>query len=93
MAITFSSFIQIRWLLFLKFSKFKIYPTIPNFPIQISIANARTDTFDVRSVGLNDDEFDDDPEDPDYEEEPVDEPEGKSYHPSLIMLNLEFYKY
>ena len=29
----------------------------------------------------------------DYKEEPVGEPEGKSYHPSLIMLNPEFYKY
>ena len=48
--------------------------------------------FDARTLGLNDDAYDD-PEDPDYEEEPVDEPEGKSYHPSLIMLNLEFYKY
>ena len=44
-------------------------------------------------VGSNDDEFDDDPEDPDYKEEPDNEPEGKYYRPSLIMLNPEFYKY
>ena len=41
-------------------------------------------------VGSNDAAFDDDLEDPDYEEEPVDELEGKSYRPSLIRLNPEF---
>ena len=44
-------------------------------------------------VGPNDAEFDDDPEDPDYVEDQVDEFEGKSYRPSLIMLNPDFCKY
>ena len=44
-------------------------------------------------VGSSDDEIDDDPEDPDYKEEPVGGPEGMSYHPSLIMLNPEFHEY
>ena len=34
-------------------------------------------TFRRTRVGLNDDEFDNDPEDPDYKEEPDNEPEGK----------------
>ena len=33
-------------------------------------------------LGLNDDAYDD-PEDPDYEEELIDESEGKSYRPLL----------
>ena len=41
-------------------------------------------------VDSNDDAFGDDPEDSDYEEEPVEEFEGKSYRPSLIMLNPDF---
>ena len=44
-------------------------------------------------VGSNDAEFDDDTEDPDYVEDQVEEFEGKSYRPSLIMLNPEFYKH
>ena len=44
-------------------------------------------------VGSNDDTFADDPEDPDYVEEPVEEFEGKSYRPSLIMLNPDFHKH
>ena len=44
-------------------------------------------------VGSNDDAFADDPEDPDYVEEPVEEFEGKSYRPSLIMLNPVFRKH
>ena len=44
-------------------------------------------------VGSNDAEFDDDTEDPDYVEEPVKEFEGKSYHPSLNMLNPVFCKH
>ena len=44
-------------------------------------------------VGPNDAEFDDDPEDSDYVEDQVKEFDGNSYRPSLIMLNLEFYKY
>jgi hypothetical protein len=42
-------------------------------------------------LGLNDDAYDD-PEDPNYEEELIDEPEGKSYRPSLIMLNPVLFK-
>ena len=34
-------------------------------------------------VGSNDAEFDDDPGDPDYVEDQVEEFEGKSYHPFL----------
>ena len=34
----------------------------------------------VRTLGLNDDAYDD-PEDLDYEEELLDEPEGKFHHP------------
>ena len=41
-------------------------------------------------VGSNDAKFDDDTEDPDYVEDQVEEFEGKSYRPSLIMLNPEF---
>ena len=44
-------------------------------------------------VGPNDAEFDDDPEDPDYVEDQVKEFEGKSYRPSLIMLNPVFCKH
>ena len=44
-------------------------------------------------IGSNDAEFDDDPEDPDYVEDQVDEFEGKSYRPSLIMLNPDFHKH
>ena len=43
--------------------------------------------------GSNDDAFDNDPEDPDYVEELVKEFEGKSYRPSLIMLNPDFHKH
>ena len=44
-------------------------------------------------VGSNDAEFDDDPEDPNYVEDQVEEFEGKSYRPSLIMLNPVFHKH
>ena len=44
-------------------------------------------------VGSNDAEFDDDPEDPGYVEDQVKEFEGKSYRPSLIMLNPDFHKH
>jgi hypothetical protein len=44
-------------------------------------------------VGPNDAEFDDDPEDLDYVEDQVKEFEGKSYRPSLIMLNPDFHKH
>ena len=40
-------------------------------------------------LGLNDDAYDD-PEDPDYEEELVDEPEDKSYHPLLDHVEPSF---
>ena len=46
-------------------------------------------TFQRSCVGSNDAAFDNDPNDLDYEEEPVEEFEGKSYRPSLIILNLE----
>ena len=39
-----------------------------------------SNVFDVRTLGLNDDAYDD-PEDLDYEEEFIDEPEGKFHHP------------
>ena len=44
-------------------------------------------------VGSNDAAFNDDPEDPDYEEETVEELEGESYRPSLIISNLDFHKH
>ena len=44
-------------------------------------------------VGSNDAEFDDDPEDLDYVEDQVEEFEGKSYRPSLIILNPDFHKH
>ena len=44
-------------------------------------------------VGSNDAEFDGDPEDPDYMEDQVEEFEGKSYRPSLIILNPNFHKH
>ena len=47
-------------------------------------------TFRRTRVGLNDDEFDNDPEDPACKKDPVDEFEGKSYCPLLIMLNPVF---
>ena len=40
-------------------------------------------------LGLNDDAYDD-PEDPDYEEEFIDEPEGKSYRPLLDHVEPRF---
>ena len=39
-----------------------------------------SNVFDVRTFGLNDDAYDD-PEDLDYEEEFIDEPEGKFHRP------------
>ena len=47
-------------------------------------------TFRRTRVGSNDDEFDDDPEDPDYKEEPDNEPEGKSYRPLLDHVEPRF---
>ena len=44
-------------------------------------------------VGSNDAKFDDDTEDPDYVEDQVEKFEGKSYRPSLIMLNPDFHKH
>ena len=44
-------------------------------------------------VGSNDAKFDDDTEDPDYVEDQVEEFEGKSYRPSLIMSNPDFHKH
>ena len=41
-------------------------------------------------VGSNDAEFDDDPEDPDYVEDQVEEFEGKSYHPLLDHVEPSF---
>ena len=41
-------------------------------------------------VGSNDDEFDDDPEDPDYMEELDNEPEGKSCRPLLDHIEPRF---
>ena len=54
--------------------------------------NAVSNIFDVRTLGLNDDAYDDDPEDPDYEAEPIDELEGKSYRPLLDPVEPSFYK-
>ena len=42
-------------------------------------------------VGSNDAEFYDDPEDPDYVEEPVEEFEGKSYCPLLDHVEPRFF--
>ena len=53
---------------------------------------AVSDVLDLCTLGLNDDAYDDDPEDPDYEEEPVDEPEGKSYRPLLDHVEPSFAK-
>ena len=50
-------------------------------------------TFRRSRVGSNNDEFDDDPEDPDYKEEPDNESKASPIAPSLIMLNLDFRKY
>ena len=47
-------------------------------------------TFRRTRVGSNDDEFDDDLEDPDYKEEPDNEPEGKSYSPLLDHVEPSF---
>ena len=49
-------------------------------------------TFRRTRVGPNDNAFDDDPKDPDYVEEPFEGFEGK-FHPPLIILNPDFYKY
>ena len=54
---------------------------------------AVSDVLDLHTLGLNDDAYDDDPEDPGYEGEPIDELEGKSYRPSLIMLNPDYHKH
>ena len=43
-------------------------------------------------VDSNDDAFGDDPEESDYEEEPVEEFEGKSYHPLLDHVEPSFSK-
>ena len=53
---------------------------------------AVSNVLDVRTLGLNDDAYDDDPEDPDYEEEPIDELEGKSYRPILDHVEPSFFK-
>ena len=50
-------------------------------------------TFRRSRVGSNDDAFDDDPEDPDYVEEPVEEFEGKSYCPLLDHVEPSLRKY
>ena len=52
--------------------------------------NAVSNIFDVRTLGLNDDAYDE-PEDPDYEEELIDEPEGKSYRPLLDHVEPSFF--
>ena len=44
-------------------------------------------------VGSNDAEFDNDPEDPDYVEDQVEEFEGKSYCPLLDHVEPSFRKY
>ena len=41
-------------------------------------------------IGSNDAEFDDDPEDPDYVEDQVEEFEGKSYRPLLDLVEPSF---
>ena len=41
-------------------------------------------------IGSNDAEFDDDPEDPDYVEDQVEEFEGKSYRPLLDHVGPSF---
>ena len=51
-------------------------------------------TFRRSRVDSNDDDvFDNDPEDPDYEEDPVEEFEGKSYCPLLDHVEPSFRKY
>jgi len=50
---------------------------------------AVSNVFDVRTLGLNDDAYDN-PEDQDYEEELLDEPEGKSYRPLLDHVEPSF---
>ena len=55
--------------------------------------SAVSDVLDVRTLGLNDDAYDDDPEDHlNYEEEPIDELEGKSYQPLLDHVEPSFSK-
>ena len=54
-----------------------------------AIVRTVSDILDVRTLGLNDDAYDD-PEDPDYEEELIDEPEGKSYRPLLDHVEPRF---
>ena len=87
----------------LNFPKFKIYPAIPKFTQIVFyfhklfvwllvFLSAVSDVLDVRTLGLNDDAYDNDPEDPNYEEEPVDELEGKSYHPLLDHVEPSFSK-
>jgi len=62
------------------------------FVCLLAIVNDVSNVFDVRMLGLNDDVYDDDPENPDYEEEPVDKPEGKSYRPLLDHVEPSFAK-
>ena len=51
-------------------------------------------TFRRLRVDSNDDDaFDDDPEDPNYKEDPVEEFEGKSYRPLLDHVEPSFRKY
>ena len=52
---------------------------------------AVSNVLDVRTLGLNDDAYDD-PKDPDYEEELINKPEGKSYHPLLDHVEPSFSK-
>ena len=50
-------------------------------------------TFRRSRVDSNDDAFGDDLEDPDYEEDPDEEFEGKSYRPLLDHVETSFHKY
>ena len=52
---------------------------------------AVSNVLDVRTLGLNDDAYDD-PEDPDYEEEILDELEGKFHRPLFDHVEPNFHK-
>ena len=61
------------------------------FVCLLAFVRAVSNVLDVRTLGLNDDAYDD-PEDPNYEEELLNEPEGKSYRPILDHAEPSFTK-